>query len=438
MSVPEQTVTSAATFTYSEDPPLGGGSYTTLAGLQINTTSPNGANRSFAIGSTSVYDHVFTTQSASNAGTVGSGFFCGIYGYLVDTNMTATGVQQCVGDALYPTNGIYQLGFAFLKPIVQSALTNMMLDSLALDQVATTPETIYPYSLANGGSTQESFSVTKGTSVSYTNSWSSTSTLSNTFSTQEVNENGGSNAAQIGVSATVSGGANILFAHASASVTASAQDTFTNTWKQSTTQINTAQYSISKTGTISQNLINTDSVTFSVVAPPHSIVDYQVLVWSGRFNVPWSATLQLTLQDGSVVSVNTTGLYNGVAVAGISVQIFEPQSGYTGPSAYPEAPPPSPSATAQAPSISGTTVIVPMQQRNALFISNFLGPAPAPSPTSSSPEMKSTLPELVSGCGVVDLNPSGQFNNISSYADAGTGVNMQDANNCTMPFFGAS
>lgn len=81
-------------------------------------------------------------------------------------------------------NSIIQLGFAFLRPIIQTQLTDMQLSQLAPDLVTVQPSHVDTYTLVNGLSIAESFTETRTTTYTHTNSWTSTSTLQNTFSTQ--------------------------------------------------------------------------------------------------------------------------------------------------------------------------------------------------------------------------------------------------------------
>ena len=106
--------------------------------------------------------------------------FCLVAGYLLDTNPS---LAAQAGPDLVP-NSIIQLGFAFLRPIDQTELVNMQLSQLAADLVTVQPSHVDTYTLVNSQSISESFTKTLTTTYTYANSWTSTSSLQNTFSTQ--------------------------------------------------------------------------------------------------------------------------------------------------------------------------------------------------------------------------------------------------------------
>lgn len=169
-------------------------------------------------------------------------------GYLLDNDFP---LAAQAGSELLP-NSIIQLGFAFLRPIIQTQLIDMQLSQLAADLVTVQPSHVDTYTLVNGLSIAESFTETRTTTYMYTNSWTSTSTLQNTFSTQVcqlareafaqlsqpvcslhvvqvISNSGGSNAASVNAEVDVS-----FFGNGGK---VGASDTFTNTWSQSSQMV---------------------------------------------------------------------------------------------------------------------------------------------------------------------------------------------------------
>ena len=99
----------------------------------------------------------------------------------MDTTLPLAAIPYSL--ALFPSS-IIRLGFAFLRPVVQTQLVDMQMSQLAADLVTVQPSHVDTYSLVNGLSIAESFTETRTTTYTYTNSWTSTSSLQNTFSTQ--------------------------------------------------------------------------------------------------------------------------------------------------------------------------------------------------------------------------------------------------------------
>ena len=113
---------------------------------------------------------------------VGSGFLCGIYGFLTDKNYSAQ-VQASTEPILVPTNSIVQLGFAFLKQVQSSSVSNMTFPSLGIQSVQATPQYSLPGSNVNNLNVSETITVSQMTSHQFTKTWTTSAQVQNTFST---------------------------------------------------------------------------------------------------------------------------------------------------------------------------------------------------------------------------------------------------------------
>ncbi|KAH3868804.1 hypothetical protein DPMN_031957 [Dreissena polymorpha] len=184
---------------------------------------------------------------------VGSGICCGIFG--------------AAGD------DVDRLGFAMLREVNRSILTNVTYPNLAREIVATTPDTVAHQKFSNNTAIEQKFELSGSKSVSITREWSLSITLSFAH-TVEV---------KAGIPEVFSVGTSF-------------------TWSVS----GTSSYSQSSTTS------ETKSWTWPLVCPPHRRILGEATMYADNIDTEYEADMELHLVNGKVYRYKEKGIYNGL------------------------------------------------------------------------------------------------------------------------------
>ncbi|KAH3868817.1 hypothetical protein DPMN_031971 [Dreissena polymorpha] len=184
---------------------------------------------------------------------VGSGICCGIFGNSGDD--------------------VDRLGFAMLREVKRSILTNVTYPNLAREIVATTPDTVAHQVFSNNTAIEQTFELSGSKSVTITREWGLSTTLSYSH-TVEV---------KAGIPEVASAGSS-------------------STWSVSGTA------SFSQSSTTSE----TKSWTWPLVCPPGRRILGEATMYADNIDTEYEADMELHLVNGKVYRYKEKGSYNGL------------------------------------------------------------------------------------------------------------------------------
>jgi len=164
--------------------------------------------------------------------------------------------------------------------VTSYAITNLQYNLNSLQLITSPPQNYQEINLVNHTSVEQTSSASFQYSTSNSSNWSATASLA------------------IGVSTTVSCGIPLL-AEGKVTVSATATVSYTNgnTYTTTTTNTYVAQANV----------------------PPNSTVVATLVVYQGTLNIPYTATVTATYDDGSTSTFNISSIYNGVNVDSVQV-----------------------------------------------------------------------------------------------------------------------
>ena len=195
---------------------------------------------------------------------VGSGICCGIFG--------------AGGD------DVDRLGFAMLRNIKESMVTNVQYPYLSTQIVATTPDTVAEQEFSNGTSVAQTFELKGSKTVTITRSWSLSNTLSMTLQ------------------AKVTAGIPLV---------SSVESGFS--WTVSSTSV----YELSKTVT------EESSWSWPLICPPRTKILGTATMYADSIDTEYVADMELQLENGKVFRYTEKGVYNGLNARTGNVTIEE-------------------------------------------------------------------------------------------------------------------
>ena len=195
---------------------------------------------------------------------VGSGICCGIFG------------ASC--------EDVDRLGFAMLRNIKESMVTNVKYPYLSMQNVATTPDTVAEQDFINSSSVAQTYELKGSKTVAITRSWSLSNTLSMTVETKVT---------------------------AGIPEVASVESGFS--WTVSSTSV----YETSKTVTDER------SWSWPLICPPRTRILGTATMYADNIDTDYVADMELRLENGKVFRYTEKGVYNGLNSRTGNVKIEE-------------------------------------------------------------------------------------------------------------------
>lgn len=201
---------------------------------------------------------------------IGSGICCGVFGRA--------------------GSDIDNMGFVFLRPIKSSLLTNVSYPTLGFEQASITPKVLESTTFENDSSTEQTVAFTDEEEVETSSSWSVTAGLEYSYTSK----------IEAGIPEVATVGAE-------------------STWK------------VSVSGTYSHSTRKLDRKTWNipVVCPPHSKVKAVASIRQGTLSLPYTGTIEVTLDTGAKFTYPVQGIYEGVSYSSVEITTEElPVQGY--------------------------------------------------------------------------------------------------------------
>ncbi|XP_053407640.1 aerolysin-like protein [Mercenaria mercenaria] len=184
---------------------------------------------------------------------VGSGVCCGVFGGS--------------GDA------IDRFGFAMLRPVESSMLSEIKYPQLNIEIVATRPTTVAHQIFCNGSKTEQTFTLSGSRSVTIKREWSLSTQLSMTFKME---------------------------------VTAGIPEVASVTSGFSWTVGSTSTHAVSNTET------ETQSWSWPLKCPPHTKILGEATMYADDIDTPYEGVVELRLKNGKSFKYKVKGVYRGM------------------------------------------------------------------------------------------------------------------------------